>query len=58
MQKQNYLEPAMEVLSFAPIKETMETTSITMGVSPLTLLGVDMGSPSDLSGESYTTIFE
>lgn len=57
MIKKVYQKPAAYVLLLAPMQETLQTTSITMGVAPSLMMGVDLDAPSDLSTDSYTDLF-
>lgn len=57
MKKLFYLMPVTDVISLAPMQETLQTTSITMGVAPSLMMGVDLDAPSDLSTDSYTDLF-
>ncbi|MBR4001515.1 MAG: hypothetical protein IKO31_04635 [Bacteroidales bacterium] len=54
MKKQTYLEPAVQVLSLAPMQETLQGGS---EVDLLMIGGTNLDAPSDLSGEVYTDIF-
>ena len=57
MIKKEYVKPVMEVLSLATMQETLQTNSLVLGIAPLLMLGSDMGTPSDLSSEDYTSYF-
>lgn len=46
MKKQTYLEPAVQVLSLAPMQETLQT----MSVDVMAVGAVDLSSPVEIEG--------
>ena len=55
--KNEYIKPSIEVLSLTTMQETLQTYSTVLGIAPLLMQGSDMDTPSDLSGEDYTSYF-
>lgn len=53
MRKQTYLEPAVQVLSLAPMQETLQTTSVNM----LMIGGTDLDAPVEISESDFNSIF-
>ena len=53
MKKQSYLEPAVQVLSLAPMQETLQTTSFNV----MMIGGTNLDAPVEISESDFNTIF-
>ena len=54
MKKQAYLEPAVQVLSLAPMQETLQATSDT---NLMLIGGTDLEAPVEINETDFNSIF-